>query len=85
MRQTQRLMSPWVAVVGLQSFDSIQPQLSRTARVPFNTVWAGDQIPLGGIVGCEADRVSVGLGAWDSETARDEKSWPWRTAPIRTD
>jgi hypothetical protein len=33
----------------------------------------GDQIPLRGVVWCEADRVAVGLVARDSETARDEE------------
>jgi hypothetical protein len=37
----------------------------------FDLVGAGDQVPFGGVVGCEADRVSVGLGDGNAEAARD--------------
>jgi hypothetical protein len=59
--------------VGLQRVDGIEPQLGGSGSIAFDLVGAGDQIPLRRIVGCEADRVSIGLRARDSETARDEE------------
>ena len=82
VRQAERLMSPWGPVMGLQSVDRVQSELCCSARVPFNTVGAGDQIPLRGIVGCEADRVSIGLSARDSETARDEEHGHGKPPPF---
>ena len=82
MSQADRLMSPWGPVMGLQSVDRVQSELCCSARVPFNTVGAGNQIPLHGIVGCEADRVSIGLSARDSETARDEEHGHGKPPPF---
>ena len=82
MRQTQRLMSARRAVVGLQRVDRIQPQLGGSGSIAFDLVWACDQIPLRGIVGCEADRVSIGLSARDSETARDEEHGHGKPPPF---
>jgi hypothetical protein len=73
VRQTQRLMSPRIAVVGLRRVDRIQPQLGSSGSIALDPVGAGDLIPLRGIVGCEADRVPIGLRAGNSETARNKE------------
>jgi hypothetical protein len=82
VRQTQRLMSARGAVVGLQRVDGIQPQLGGSGSIAFDPVGACDQIPFRGVVGCEADRVSIGLSARDSETARDEEHGHGKLPPF---
>jgi len=67
MRQVQRLMSARGPVVGLQRVDRIQSELCRPACIAFNP-GARDQIPLCRVIGCEADRVAVGLGAGRRQT-----------------
>ena len=61
MCQTQRLMSPRGPGVGLQRVDRIQSELCCSTVIALDLVGAGDQIPLGGIVGCEMGRVSIGM------------------------